>query len=116
MLEKARAFIKQFGKEMKKPIEQRLKEIEEEIVSTGTYTHTEEELVYGAKVAWRNSNKCIGRLFWNSLHVFDHRRLEDEEEILKHYSSIFAMQQMVGKFVQRFLFLHLDVCVFGTIN
>lgn len=83
MLEKARAFIKQFGKEMKKPIEQRLKEIEEEIVSTGTYTHTEEELVYGAKVAWRNSNKCIGRLFWNSLHVFDHRRLEDEEEIFE---------------------------------
>lgn len=83
MLEKARAFIKQFGKEMKKPIEQRLKEIEEEIISTGTYTHTEEELVYGAKVAWRNSNKCIGRLFWNSLHVFDHRRLEDEEEIFE---------------------------------
>lgn len=83
MLEKARAFIKQFGKEMKKPIERRLKEIEEEIISTGTYTHTEEELVYGAKVAWRNSNKCIGRLFWNSLHVFDHRRLEDEEEIFE---------------------------------
>lgn len=83
MLEKARAFIKQFGKEMKKPIEQRLKEIEEEIISTGTYTHTEEELVYGAKVAWRNSNKCIGRLFWNSLHVFDHRHLEGEEEIFE---------------------------------
>lgn len=83
MLEKARAFIKQFGKEMKKPIEQRLQEVEEEIARTGTYVHTEEELIYGAKVAWRNSNKCIGRLFWNSLHVFDHRHLEDEEEIFE---------------------------------
>ncbi|WP_368738983.1 nitric oxide synthase oxygenase, partial [Staphylococcus aureus] len=35
--------------------------IELEIKETGTYTHTEEELIYGAKMAWRNSNRCIGR-------------------------------------------------------
>ena len=42
---------------------------------------TTEELTYGARVAWRNSNKCIGRLFWNSLTVFDQRQLLNENEI-----------------------------------
>ncbi len=40
-----------------------LHDIELEIKETGTHTHTEEELIYGAKMVWRNSNRCIGRLF-----------------------------------------------------
>ncbi|MEK4630218.1 MAG: nitric oxide synthase oxygenase [Solibacillus sp.] len=44
---------------------------------------TTEELVFGTRVAWRNSNKCIGRLFWNSLHVFDRRHLQSEQEIFE---------------------------------
>lgn len=47
------------------------------------FSLTTEELTYGARVAWRNSNKCIGRLFWNSLHVMDFRHLQDEQEIFK---------------------------------
>ncbi|MBD1379573.1 nitric oxide synthase oxygenase [Metabacillus arenae] len=58
----------------------RLKEIELEIGLQGTYEHTFEELEHGAKMAWRNSNRCIGRLFWNSLHVFNQRKIETEEE------------------------------------
>ena len=58
-------------------LEQRLEEVEQE----GEYVPTTEELTFGAKVAWRNSNKCIGRLFWQSLHVFDERSLVAEEEI-----------------------------------
>ncbi|TYS58884.1 nitric oxide synthase oxygenase [Bacillus infantis] len=61
--------------------EQRLIEILEEIDRTGSYHHTYEELEYGAKTAWRNSNRCIGRLFWDSLKVFDERELETEDEI-----------------------------------
>lgn len=49
---------------------------------------TTEELTHGARVAWRNSNKCIGRLFWNSLTVFDQRHLLNEraifEALVKH--------------------------------
>ena len=45
------------------------------------FSLTSEELTYGARVAWRNSNKCIGRLFWNSLHVMDFRHLLDEQAI-----------------------------------
>src|SRR3712207_4039987 len=36
-----------------------------EIDRTGSYTHTGEELAYGARVAWRNAARCVGRLYWN---------------------------------------------------
>ncbi len=42
---------------------QRLNSIKQSIEETGTYTHTSEELSFGAKLAWRNSNRCIGRHF-----------------------------------------------------
>lgn len=59
----------------------RLAAIQREIDHTGTYTHTYEELEYGAKVAWRNSNRCIGRLYWKTLKVRDQRHLKTEDEI-----------------------------------
>ncbi|QAS52496.1 nitric oxide synthase oxygenase [Halobacillus litoralis] len=78
----AEAFIRQYYRESDLlKVEQRLKTIEREIQDTGTYEHTFDELEYGAKAAWRNSNRCIGRLFWNSLKVFDARHLKTEEEI-----------------------------------
>lgn len=85
----AESFIRQYYQEQElSGVENRLNEVHAAIERTGTYQHTYEELVYGAKVAWRNSNRCIGRLFWDSLNVFDYRHIEDEEEIyqalLKH--------------------------------
>lgn len=61
---------------------QRLQDVREEIFTRGTYTHTQTELFHGAKVAWRNSNRCIGRLYWKSLKVLDKRDLEAEEDIM----------------------------------
>lgn len=61
--------------------ERRLAEIRDEIRATGTYRHTAEELEFGARVAWRNSNRCIGRLYWRSLRVRDLRHLTDAEPI-----------------------------------
>ncbi|MER5886467.1 nitric oxide synthase oxygenase [Streptomyces sp. NPDC001941] len=55
----------------------RLEAVREEIARTGTYRHTHEELVFGARVAWRNSNRCIGRLYWHSLRVRDRRAVRD---------------------------------------
>ena len=40
-----------------------------ELDETGTYELTETELVYGAKLAWRNSVRCIGRIQWAKLQV-----------------------------------------------
>ncbi|WP_068985839.1 nitric oxide synthase oxygenase [Lysinibacillus xylanilyticus] len=51
------------------------------IKTTGEYIPTTEELTFGARVAWRNSNKCIGRLFWQSLHVIDARDILKEEAV-----------------------------------
>lgn len=52
-----------------------------EIADTGTYRHTTEELVFGARVAWRNANRCIGRLYWHSLCVRDRRDVRDAEDV-----------------------------------
>ncbi|MDQ0350259.1 nitric-oxide synthase [Alkalibacillus filiformis] len=61
----------------------RIEEVDQEIVDKGFYEQTFEELEYGAKVAWRNSNRCIGRLFWDQLHVIDKRHLKTEEAIFQ---------------------------------
>jgi nitric-oxide synthase len=59
----------------------RLSAVRAEIADTGTYRHTTRELVYGARVAWRNANRCIGRLYWNSLSVRDRRDVRDAGEV-----------------------------------
>lgn len=83
LLEEANDFITQMYTEIDQSndIEKRLKEIEKEIYETGTYTHSFDELVYGARVAWRNSNRCIGRLFWDKMHILDARAANTNEEV-----------------------------------
>ncbi|NOU65990.1 nitric oxide synthase [Paenibacillus sp. LMG 31461] len=81
-LEKAIPFIQECYTELGKSeaqINARIAEITQAIQYTGTYEHTIEELTHGAKMAWRNSNRCIGRLFWESLRVHDARHIETEE-------------------------------------
>jgi len=71
-----------------KMLERREGEVLEEIAATGTWVHSSEELTFGARVAWRNSNRCIGRLGWESLEVLDRRHVTDPkamEEELRQY-------------------------------
>jgi nitric-oxide synthase len=63
------------------PVEDRLAEVHAEIAATGTYRHTTTELTFGARVAWRNSARCIGRLYWRSLKVRDLRDLHNPKEV-----------------------------------
>src|SRR4051812_13679447 len=63
------------------PVEPRLAIVRAQIAATGSYVHTTEELAYGAKVAWRNASRCIGRLYWRSLVVLDRRRARTADEI-----------------------------------
>ena len=82
----ANEFIRSCYRELNKTeqeLENRLNEINKQILSQGFYEHTAVELEYGAKVAWRNSNRCIGRLFWNHLHVIDKRNINTEEEMFE---------------------------------
>lgn len=62
---------------------QRHQEIASSIQQTGTYWHTTEELEFGAKLAWRNSNRCIGRHYWRQLDVFDCRETRDTDGVFK---------------------------------
>jgi nitric-oxide synthase len=63
------------------PVEPRLAIIRAQIAATGIYVHTPDELAYGAKLAWRNASRCIGRLYWRSLLVLDRRRARTADEI-----------------------------------
>lgn len=63
--------------------ERRWKEIREEVKATGTYTHTYEELAYGAQVAWRNASKCVGRIAWNNMVIRDCRHVTDPDEMFR---------------------------------
>ena len=75
---------------------QRLNSIKQSIEQTGTYTHTSEELVFGAKLAWRNSNRCIGRHFWRQLDVFDCRSLQTKASILQALKNHVAFSYNEG--------------------
>ncbi|CAG7730913.1 unnamed protein product [Allacma fusca] len=67
---------------------QRWEQVIRELDETGTYNLTETELVYGAKLAWRNSVRCIGRIQWAKLQVFDARSVTTTtgmfEAVCKH--------------------------------
>lgn len=83
----AEEFLRQFHAEQSDqpvPLARRLEQVRAAIDATGTYRHTTAELVYGARVAWRNSSRCIGRLYWNSLRVLDRRDATAPDEIHRH--------------------------------
>ncbi|GGJ83323.1 nitric oxide synthase oxygenase [Pilimelia anulata] len=63
------------------PVAPRLALVAAQVEATGTYTHTPDELTYGARLAWRNSSRCIGRLYWRSLIVLDRRRASAADDI-----------------------------------
>ncbi len=82
--EEAGRFIDQFYLENALPeSERRLRrrQVRREMLRHGHYEHTPEELAYGARVAWRNHARCIGRLTWQSLEVVDCRNHRDTDDI-----------------------------------
>jgi nitric-oxide synthase, bacterial len=82
LLVSAERFITQFHRENRAgPPDRRLRQVRDEIAMTGTYRHTAAELEFGARVAWRNSARCIGRLYWRSLRVRDRREISAAGEV-----------------------------------
>ena len=81
--EAAAEFLTQFYAETKPAgsFSARMREVRREIAATGWYRHTAEELTFGARVAWRNSARCIGRLYWNSLRVRDLRDVHSPSDV-----------------------------------
>ncbi len=81
--EAATEFLTQFYAETSPPmpLSSRLAQVRGEIARTGCYHHTSAELTFGARVAWRNSARCIGRLYWNSLRIRDRREVGAPAEV-----------------------------------
>lgn len=81
----AETYLRQYTQECApfKGLHQRLAHIQAEIDHTGTYWQSSDELTYGAKLAWRNSTRCIGRLQWHNLEVNDMRHLSSAEDIFE---------------------------------
>jgi nitric-oxide synthase, bacterial len=63
------------------PIGPRVEEVRAQIERYGTYAHTADELAFGARAAWRNSSRCIGRLYWRSLRVRDRRHVTGAAQV-----------------------------------
>ncbi|RXM30658.1 Nitric oxide synthase [Acipenser ruthenus] len=63
---------------------QRLSAVQSEVRATGSYQLEETELIFGAKMAWRNASRCVGRIQWSKLQVFDARDCSSAEEMFTH--------------------------------
>ncbi|WP_435811824.1 nitric oxide synthase oxygenase [Streptomyces zaomyceticus] len=79
----AERFVRQFHDEQPGAgdVESRVRAVRAAIDRTGTYEHSPAELAFGARVAWRNAARCIGRLYWRSLVVRDLRHLTSADDI-----------------------------------
>ncbi len=62
-------------------LRERMRQVRRDIRAEGTYRHSEAELTFAARVAWRNSSRCIGRLYWRSLRVRDRRQVSSAAEV-----------------------------------
>lgn len=60
---------------------------------------TTEELAYGAKVAWRNSTRCVGRLAWQNLAVRDLRHLDMPEQVFSALVDHIELSTNAGRIV-----------------
>ncbi|MEP0857881.1 nitric oxide synthase oxygenase [Trichocoleus sp. DQ-U1] len=86
LLKKAKQYLDQIALEQAWEPEDKARrwaEIQEEVNATGTYTHTYEELAYGAQLSWRNASKCIARIQWNNMVVRDRRHVTDPDEMFR---------------------------------
>ncbi len=82
----AERFIRQFHAETSLPqtvLDERLRAVATALSERGTYLHTADELAYGARLSWRNSVRCVGRLRWRSLVVRDRREDRTAEEVFE---------------------------------
>ena len=95
--EEARAFLSNFYAESGRgasAFKRRWAEARRSLSKTGTYRHTEEELAFGARVAWRNHGRCIGRIYWESLEVVDCRQMSDPAAMMDRMCS--HMRETLG--------------------
>jgi nitric-oxide synthase, bacterial len=52
-----------------------------EIRSRGSYLQTYDELLAGARLAWRNHSRCVGRAIWHTLELRDARHVRTADDV-----------------------------------
>ena len=61
-----------------------LRQRQADLYRDGHLTLSTQELTFGARVAWRNSTRCVGRLPWQTLRVNDLRHVTAHDEVFTH--------------------------------
>jgi len=56
-----------------------------------------EEITFAAKLSWRNSSRCVGRLYWNGLAVRDARHVNTPEGVLEEMAAHLAFATNEGR-------------------
>jgi len=98
LFQKAASFINALYQELDIPgVDERVNEVKNEIEKTGIYTHTFQELEHGVRMAWRNSNRCIGRLYWKSLILNDKRTISTTKDVFASLEEHLNMATNNGK-------------------
>ncbi len=80
-LERAARFLRKLYGELEQPEELALRL--DQLNQIGSYAPTAKELEGAARMAWRNANRCIGRIYWKSLKLKDCRDLRQPEAIFE---------------------------------
>jgi nitric-oxide synthase len=55
-----------------------------------------DELTWAGRIAWRNHSRCIGRLYWKSLLVRDHRHLDTADALAESLREHLTLAQGEG--------------------
>lgn len=79
----AEQFLREFDAEYpgRCSLEERMAAARDEIAGSGVWHKTPEELGFAAQVAWRNAERCVGRLYWKGLHLRDCRHFTNPDLI-----------------------------------
>lgn len=80
-LAEARSFLDRYRRERmpELDLETRLAAVEADLLQRGQWHPSHAELSFGACLAWRQAERCVGRLYWQGLQLFDRRDLRDAE-------------------------------------
>ncbi|KAF4518199.1 hypothetical protein B566_EDAN005924 [Ephemera danica] len=72
-------------------------QVSEEVETGGAYQLTGTELTFGAKLAWRNSVRCIGRIQWSKLQR-EEKNFRTPVKYAKFWAHLFFWLQSFAVF------------------
>ena len=102
------------GARHEQQFQSRLSQVKQEIDEKGHYDLRYEELAYGARLAWRNSPRCINRIQWRQLEVCQKLSCHCTILLCKEKHMIFLSLLLDGEIIDVICLVHsgfLVICV-----